>query len=254
MKLAKILTCMILLAAMALSMIACGGEEAATTTAADTDVTTAKEAQTTVKKDETTAAPVTTTHPVTTAAPDTTGIIDVDAWGGFWSLDQSTGHLIMDLKGDGTDFGVYPIDGKIEEGKTKYTVSVKFLFNSNERDKCIFFGIRDVDGDGEIRENYDIYLGVWGSPSFAYATTHMKWDDNWQGRGLTYPKNGTAVKLTVVLDTAANTVRGTIYDAETGDIYGEAEWTVDLSECGEYFAIGSKANNTEYWDIEFNAE
>ncbi len=253
MKFVKIITSALLLAALAVSMIACGGEAAETTAAAGT---TAAPTQTTAKKsDSTTTAAPATEAPVTTAAPDTTGIIDVDAWGGFWSLDQSTGHLIMDNRGDGTDFGMYPVDGKIEEGKTKYTVSVKYVWNSSEKEKCIFFAIKDVDGDGEIRENYDVYLGVFGNGCLAYATTHMKWDGVWlPAAELAGPENGTIVKLTVVLDTAANNVTATLSDAETGDVYGNGSWEVDLTDTGEYFAIGSKVNGSEYWDIEFSAE
>lgn len=58
---------MIVLAAMALSMVACGGESATTTTAAGTEAPTV----TTAAGDSTTAAPVTTVAPVTTAAPVT---------------------------------------------------------------------------------------------------------------------------------------------------------------------------------------
>ncbi len=255
MKFVKILTSAVLLAALAVSMIACGGEEAATTTTAA--ATTAKAAQTTVKKDETTAAPITTAAPVTTAAPDTTGVIDIDAWNGFWSYDQSTGHYIMDNKGDGNDFGVLQIPGSgaVEEGKTKYTVSVTTTYNTN-KEKCFMFGVSDDDGDGLIAETADTYLMCFfNNGAFAYATNHQKWDSTWTpASDVAYPKAGTVIKATIVLDTAANTVTMTTADAETGDVYGTATWTVDLAGAGVYFALGAKGNSEEFWGFEYSAE
>ena len=242
MKLTKIIVSALLVAAVALSMAACGGDSVTTTTVAGATTAGPK---TTTKANVTTAPNVTTAAGTTTAAPEWPKDIDV-VWGGFWDVDED-GVYTSYNKPEGNDFSILPV-GQIEEGKTKYTISVKYIWDKKE--KGILFGGKDVDGDGELREDFDWYQMILANGYMAYCNNPGTWGKVWDtgdvsGAGLT---EGDEVKLTIVLDTAANTVEGYLNDTFI------KSYDINLEGYGIYFGIATKVVEAKFWDIEFKAE
>ena len=244
MKLTKIIVSALLVAAVALSMAACGGDSVTTTTVAGA---------TTAGPKTTTKANVTTVAATTTAAGGTTTAKaewpkDVEpVWGGFWDVDEN-GVYTSYNRPEGNDFSILPV-GQIEEGKTKYTVSVKYIWAVGKEKGILFCG-KDVDGDGELREDFDYYQMILSNNYMAYCTNPGKWGNVWEtkdvsGAGLTA---GDEVKLTVILDTAANTVEGYLNDTFIGT------WDINLEGYGIYFGIATKVVEAQFWDVTFKAE
>ena len=243
MKLTKIIVSALLVAAVALSMAACGGDSVTTTTVAGATTAGPK---TTTKANVTTAATTTAAGATTTAGKDEWPKDVEPVWGGFWDVDEN-GVYTSYNKPEGNDFSILPV-GAIEEGKTKYTISVKYIWDSKE--KGILFGGKDVDGDGELREDFDWYQMILSNGYMAYCNNPGKWGDVWDtkdvsGAGLA---TGDEVKLTVILDTAANPVEGYLNDTFIGT------WDINLEGYGIYFGIATKVVESKYWDIEFKAE
>ena len=243
MKLTKIIVSALLVAAVALSMVACGGDSVTTTTVAGA---------TTAGPKTTTKANVTTAPAVTTAAGGTTTAKaewpkDVEpVWGGFWDVDEN-GVYTSYNRPEGNDFSILPV-GAIEEGKTKYTVSVKYIWDSKE--KGILFAGKDVDGDGELREDFDWYQMVLANGSMAYCNNPGKWGNVWDTRdpsavGL---KNGDEARVKIILDTATGVLEGYINDTFIG------KWDINLEGYGIYFGIATKVVESQYWDIKVEAE
>ncbi len=244
MKLTKIIVSAFLVAAVALSMAACGGDSVTTTTVAG--ATTAAPG-TTAKANVTTAPTVTTTAGgVTTAEAGGNRDIDV-VWGGFWDVDEN-GVYTSYNRPEGNDFAILPI-GQMEEGKTRYTVSVTYLWENNG-EKGILFAGKDVDGDGELREDFDYYQMVLANGTMAYCNNPGKWGDVWDTRdpsvlGL---KNGDEARVKIILDTAAGVLEGYINDTFIG------KWDISLEGYGIYFGIATKVVESQYWDIKVEAE
>ena len=243
MKLTKIMVSALLVAAVALSMAACGGDSVTTTTAAGAATAGPK---TTTKANVTTAPAVTTAAGTTTAAPEWPKDIDV-VWGGFWDIDEN-GVYTSYNRPEGNDFAILPI-GEMEEGKTRYTISVTYLWENNG-EKGILFGGKDVDGDGELREDFDWYQMVLANGSMAYCNNPGKWGNVWDTRdpSMLGLQNGDEAHVKIILDTATGVLEGYINDTFIG------KWDINLEGYGTYFGIATKVVEAKFWDIKVEAE
>lgn len=247
MKLTKTLISALLAAVMAASMIACTNDDSSTTT--DPVSTTAKPAVTTTQKNTTTAA--TTTTPITTVSPDTKPeypkeVPESEVWGGDW-LEVSEGRYMCDDADP--DFAILPV-GQFEEGKTTYTVSVSYVWDT-ARGCGVMFAAKDVDGTGKIEDDLDMYHLVLANGSVAHDyRSETGWAGVWEMldiSNLGIEKDDT-VKLTVVIHTDTGIVEAALNDQLVG------EWTVDMTGYGNWIGICTKNVLAEYWDIEYKAE
>lgn len=251
MKLTKTLISALLAAVMAASMIACTSDDPSTTT--DPVSTTAKPTVTTAQNSSTTTKASTTTTPVTNESPATVPeypkeVPESEVWGGDW-LEVSEGRYMCDFADP--DFAILPV-GQFEEGKTTYTISVSYVWDTM-RGCGVMFAAKDVDGNGKINDDPspDIYHLILANGSVAYALRNDSgWGNVWDIRdhsNLGIEKDDT-VKLTVVIHTDTGIVEASLNDQYVG------EWTVDMTGYGNWIGICTKNVLAEYWDIEYKAE
>lgn len=249
MKFTKVLVSVLLVAVMAASMIACSSNDDSSATTAAPSATTANPTVTTTANNTTTAA--TTTAPVTTVSPEAKPtwpkeVPDSEVWGGAWS-EVSEGRYMCDDADP--DFAIIPV-GQFEDGKTTYTVSVSYVWDTL-RGCGVMFAAKDVDGTGKIEDDLDMYHLVLANGSVAHAyRSEIGWAGVWDTldiSNLGIEKDDT-VKLTVVIHTDTSIVEAYLNDQTVG------EWTVDMTGYGTWIGICTKNILAEYWDIEYAAE